>query len=92
MGRPANHAWLGSEWTRLPDLVVGALVGIDFTVWRVVEVGPRPADLAERDRTHAVVLEPLAGGQRPAAPSGVCGVHEVPHLHLRALSGLPQLR
>ena len=64
MGRPANHAWLGSEWTGLPDLVVGALVGVDFTVWRVLEVGPRPADLVERGRTHAVVLEPLAGGRR----------------------------
>lgn len=62
--RPANHAWLGSEWTGLPDLVVGALVGVDFIVWRVVEVSTRPADLAERGRTHAVVLELLVDTRR----------------------------
>lgn len=64
MGGHANQRWLGSEWTWLRDLCVGALVGVDFKLWRVVEVSTRPADLVERGRTHAVVLEPLTGGQR----------------------------
>lgn len=48
----------------LPDLTAGTLVGFDFKVWRVVEVSQRPADLVEGGRTHAVILEPPAGGQR----------------------------
>lgn len=63
-GRLANHRWLGSERTWFRDLMVGAPVGVDFKVWRVVEISERPPDLVERGRTHTVTLEPLTGGRR----------------------------